>query len=81
MHELGHIAFGDVEAVEVDEESVGTRAERESIYDRFSAESLMPPSMVRRAWRSPGDAGELAGRFEVPVWAMERRFVELGLQG
>ena len=65
----------------VDEESLGARAERESIYDCFAAELLMLPSMVRRAWRSTRDAGELAERFEVPVRAMERRFVELGAVG
>ncbi len=83
-HEVGHIAFGDVDAeweVGPGAESRRARAERESIYDRFAAELLMPASMVRRAWRSSQDAGELAERFEVPVRAMERRFVELGLGG
>lgn len=78
-HEVGHIAFGDVGA-NVEGESIDARAEREWMYDRFAAELLMPASMVRRAWRSSQDAGELAERFEVPLRAMERRFEELGLQ-
>lgn len=73
-------AFGDVGEVEAEAESLGARAERESICDRFAAELLMPASMVRLAWRSSQDAGELAERFEVPLRAMERRFVEFGLQ-
>ena len=72
-HEVGHICFGDVGALAA--ESLGARAERESICDRFAAELLMPGAMVRRAWRSTQDAAEVAERFEVSLrrWNVDSR--------